>query len=53
MYGCEAMTSSRVPGTRPRRPISGNVTSREIIELITTGRSGDHGLPLAVSQESA
>jgi D-xylose transport system ATP-binding protein len=30
-----------------------DVTSREIIELITTGRSGDHGLPLAVSQESA
>ncbi len=28
-----------------------DVTSREIIELITTGRSGEHGL--AVSQESA
>jgi len=30
-----------------------DVTSREIIELITTGRSGEHGLPLAVAQESA
>ena len=30
-----------------------DVTSREIIELITTGRSGDHGLAPAVAQESA
>ncbi len=30
-----------------------DVTSREIIELITTGRSGDHGLAPAIAQESA
>ncbi len=30
-----------------------DVTSREIVELITTGRSGDHGLAPAVAQESA
>ncbi len=30
-----------------------DVTSREIVELITTGRSGDHGLAPAIAQESA
>ncbi len=30
-----------------------DVSTREIIELITTGRSGDHGLAPAIAQESA
>ena len=30
-----------------------DVTGREIVELITTGRSGSHGLPPALAQESA
>jgi len=30
-----------------------DVSSREIVELITTGRSGDHGLAPAIAQESA
>jgi D-xylose transport system ATP-binding protein len=30
-----------------------DVSTREIIELITTGRSGDHGLAPAITQESA
>ncbi|GAA2016118.1 sugar ABC transporter ATP-binding protein [Nakamurella flavida] len=30
-----------------------DVTNREIVELITTGRSGNHGLAPAVAQESA
>ena len=30
-----------------------DVSTREIIELITTGRSGDHGLEKAVAERSA
>ncbi len=44
-----ALYLGRVAASVPAR----DVTGREIVELITTGRSGSHGLPTAVVQESA